>query len=138
MAISSDIVAAHGGRMWLESAKPGTTEFRFWLPVASAGAADQVEDGENGRPEIAVVDDQETVRTGARRDAAACTAMPWTFSISAEAFLNAGAGGEVGCVIADVRMPVMDGIELVREIQKRKLDVPVVLISGHADVPMAV
>ena len=50
LAISSDIVAAHGGRIWLESAKPGTTEFRFWLPVASAGAADEVEDGESGQP----------------------------------------------------------------------------------------
>ena len=50
LAISSDIVAAHGGRIWLENAKPGTTEFRFWLPVASAGAGDQVEDGESGQP----------------------------------------------------------------------------------------
>jgi signal transduction histidine kinase len=32
LAISSDIVAAHGGRIWLEATKPGTTEFRFWLP----------------------------------------------------------------------------------------------------------
>ena len=50
LAISSDIVAAHGGRIWLESAKPGTTEFRFWLPVASAGAEEEVEDGESGQP----------------------------------------------------------------------------------------
>jgi two-component system response regulator FixJ len=35
-------------------------------------------------------------------------------------------------------MPGMDGIELVRELGRRKLELPVVLISGHADVPMAV
>jgi two-component system response regulator FixJ len=35
-------------------------------------------------------------------------------------------------------MPGMDGIELVRELSKRGVDIPVVLISGHADVPMAV
>ena len=57
---------------------------------------------------------------------------------SGEAFLAAGSAAEAGCVIADVRMPGMDGIELVREIGRRKLDIPVVLISGHADVPMAV
>ncbi|MBX9757134.1 MAG: MASE1 domain-containing protein [Beijerinckiaceae bacterium] len=50
LAISSDIVAAHGGRIWLESSKPGTTEFRFWLPVASTGAEAEVEDGERGQP----------------------------------------------------------------------------------------
>jgi two-component system, LuxR family, response regulator FixJ len=57
---------------------------------------------------------------------------------SGEAFLSAASPAEAGCVIADVRMPGMDGIELVREISRRKLDIPVVLISGHADVPMAV
>ena len=41
-------------------------------------------------------------------------------------------------MVADVRMPGMDGIELVRELGRRKLALPVVLISGHADVPMAV
>jgi two-component system response regulator FixJ len=40
--------------------------------------------------------------------------------------------------VADVRMPGRDGIELVREIVRRGLPLPVVLISGHADVPMAV
>ena len=90
-----------------------------------------------GSPKIAVVDDQETVRT-ALGDMLGVYGYAVDLFESAEAFLNASAGAEVGCVIADVRMPVMDGIELVREIQKRKLDVPVVLISGHADVPMAV
>ena len=41
-------------------------------------------------------------------------------------------------MVADVRMPGMDGIELVRELARRKIALPVVLISGHADVPMAV
>ena len=43
-----------------------------------------------------------------------------------------------GCIVADVRMPGMDGIELVRELARRSISLPVVLISGHADVPMAV
>ena len=93
--------------------------------------------GKVGSPKIAVVDDQETVRS-ALGDMLGVYGYAVDLFESAEGFLNAAADGEVGCVIADVRMPVMDGIELVREIQKRKLDVPVVLISGHADVPMAV
>ena len=57
---------------------------------------------------------------------------------SADAFLTALEGGETGCIVADVRMPGMDGIELVRELARRGNPLPVVLISGHADVPMAV
>jgi two-component system response regulator FixJ len=58
---------------------------------------------------------------------------------SADAFLEKGGGKQRrGCVVADVRMPGMDGIELVRELSRRNIPLPVVLISGHADVPMAV
>lgn len=57
---------------------------------------------------------------------------------SAEGFLRSVDSLPHGCVVADVRMPGMDGIELVREIARRRVALPVVLISGHADVPMAV
>jgi two-component system response regulator FixJ len=57
---------------------------------------------------------------------------------SADGFLAALTGDEAGCIVADVRMPGTDGIELVRELARRRSPLPVVLISGHADVPMAV
>ena len=43
-----------------------------------------------------------------------------------------------GCVVADVRMPGMDGLQLMHELVQRSIRLPVVLISGHADVQMAV
>jgi C4-dicarboxylate-specific signal transduction histidine kinase len=49
LAISLDIVTAHEGRLWLESANPGTTEFRFWLPVETAGSV-ATEGVEIGQP----------------------------------------------------------------------------------------
>jgi two-component system, LuxR family, response regulator FixJ len=57
---------------------------------------------------------------------------------SASAFLEAVPATRPGCVVADVRMPGMDGIALVGEMARRGIGIPIILISGHADVPMAV
>lgn len=88
-------------------------------------------------PRLAVIDDQEAVRQ-ALGDMLGVYGYQVDLFDSADAFLAAPTAAEVGCVIADVRMPGTDGIEFVRELEKRGLDLPVVLISGHADVPMAV
>jgi two-component system response regulator FixJ len=57
---------------------------------------------------------------------------------SADSFLAIIDERQPGCIVADVRMPGTDGIGLVRELARRAIAMPVVLISGHADVPMAV
>ena len=57
---------------------------------------------------------------------------------SAQSFLNDLNPTKGGCIVADVRMDGIDGIELLHELSRRKIALPVVLISGHADVPMAV
>src|SRR6516162_8737547 len=57
---------------------------------------------------------------------------------SAEGLLQSLDPRQVGCIVADVRMPEMDGIELVHELSRRHVDNPVVVISGHADIAMAV
>jgi two-component system, LuxR family, response regulator FixJ len=57
---------------------------------------------------------------------------------SADRFLQELDQRNLGCVVADVRMPGTDGLGLVRELARRNLAFPVILISGHADVPMAV
>ena len=57
---------------------------------------------------------------------------------SAGAFLDALPEREVSCVITDVRMPGMSGIDLLRRLQELKIGVPVIVITGHGDVPLAV
>jgi len=57
---------------------------------------------------------------------------------SARAFLDVLPGAEAGCVITDVKMPEIDGLELVRSLRRRKPGLPVIVITGHADVPLAV
>ncbi|MCL6264673.1 response regulator [Craterilacuibacter sp. RT1T] len=57
---------------------------------------------------------------------------------SAEAFLIGRTRGEVACLIADVRMPGMNGLLLLGELQQRGIHWPVIFMTGHGDVPMAV
>lgn len=88
-------------------------------------------------PTIFIIDDQASVR-----DALGEMLNVFGFSVetfeSADRFLEVVTPAHAGCVVADVRMPGTDGIALVRELARRNLVLPVVLISGHADVPMAV
>jgi two-component system, LuxR family, response regulator FixJ len=58
--------------------------------------------------------------------------------VSAKAFLDVIPSVEGGCIITDVRMPDIDGIELLRRLKNLKVGWPVIVITGHADVPLAV
>lgn len=57
---------------------------------------------------------------------------------SADAFLTAAPPLVGACIVTDVRMPGRNGIELVEEVQRRCLRTPVIVITGHADVPLAI
>ncbi len=57
---------------------------------------------------------------------------------SAEAFMSAAVESDVSCVVSDVRLPKMTGIELHQEISQRFPSLPVILITGHGDIAMAV
>jgi two-component system response regulator FixJ len=60
-----------------------------------------------------------------------------TFGTAIE-FIERGAHGPPGCVISDVRMPGMTGLELLKRLHDRRDDFPMILLTGAADVPMAV
>ena len=57
---------------------------------------------------------------------------------SATGFMAQELGSIGGCIVSDVRMPGMDGLELLRNLTTRGVRVPVVIMTGHADVAMAV
>jgi two-component system response regulator TtrR len=93
-------------------------------------------------PEIVyVVDDDEAVRDSLRWLLESQGFRISTFD-SAERFLSslpAGTTGPItGCLIADVRMPGMSGTELHDELIRRGIQLPLIFITGHGSVPMAV
>jgi len=88
-------------------------------------------------PTVFVVDDHASVREALGEMLSVFGYAVKTYQ-SADAFLRTLDRGGAGCVVADVRMPGTDGISLVRELARRNVALPVILISGHADVPMAV
>ncbi|MGE5502879.1 MAG: response regulator transcription factor [Actinomycetota bacterium] len=87
--------------------------------------------------QIYVVDDSEDVRESL---AVLLEASGWRVRTYASAleFLEAVQPSWRGCIVADVRMPGMTGIEMQKELALRGIRLPVVIITAHADVPMAV
>jgi two-component system response regulator FixJ len=57
---------------------------------------------------------------------------------SAKTFLDALPDASLGCVITDIRMPGMSGVDLLRRLKELKVSVPVIVITGHGDVSLAV
>ena len=57
---------------------------------------------------------------------------------SAKTFVDALPDASLGCVITDIRMPGMSGIDLLRRLKELKVGVPVIVITGHGDVSLAV
>jgi two-component system response regulator FixJ len=57
---------------------------------------------------------------------------------SAKTFLDALPDASLGCVITDIRMPGMSGVDLLRRLKELKIGVPVIVITGHGDVSLAV
>jgi two-component system response regulator FixJ len=86
---------------------------------------------------VHLIDDDEAVR-----QAVAFLLTTSGFAVrvyeSAAGLLNALPSVQPGCVVTDVRMPGMDGLALQRELKARGVGLPVIVITGHADVPLAV
>jgi two-component system, LuxR family, response regulator FixJ len=86
---------------------------------------------------VHLIDDDEGVRQAL---AFLLTASGFAVRVheSAATFLDSIATVQPGCVITDVRMPGVDGLELQRQLKARRLGLPVIVMTGHGDVPLAV
>lgn len=84
------------------------------------------------RPVVYVVDDDEAAASSLQAVIAANELAVRVF-ISAEAFLESYTPSFSGCLLVDVRMTGMNGLELLRELNKRNSPLRTIMISGHAD-----
>jgi two-component system response regulator FixJ len=88
-------------------------------------------------PIVHVIDDDD-----AARDSLAflleMSGFPVKTYVSAVAFLDQIAEAEPGCIISDMRMPGLTGLDLLRDLQNRKVNWPVIVITGQGDVALAV
>ena len=86
---------------------------------------------------VHVVDDDEAMRDSMAFLLRAENFQVQTYADAAD-FLDALPKIQAGCVVTDVRMPGMSGIELLQRLRELKVTVPVIVVSGHGDVPLAV
>ena len=88
-------------------------------------------------PIVFIVDDDEAVRNSLRlllkSVGLAASALP-----TAQEFLSSYSADQPGCLVLDVRMPGMSGLELQQQLNVRGAVIPVIFITGHGDIPMAV
>jgi two-component system, LuxR family, response regulator FixJ len=91
----------------------------------------------SSEPVVHVIDDDEAMRDSLAFLLGSARLKVRTYA-SAVVFLKSTADVEPGCVITDVRMPDVSGVDLLRRLKAMDVSLPVIVITGHGDVPLAV
>ncbi|MCH8104239.1 MAG: response regulator transcription factor [Proteobacteria bacterium] len=86
---------------------------------------------------VFIVDDDEPVRSALRLLMKSVGHDAMTFT-SGDEFLASCKPGISGCLVLDIRMPGMSGLELQEKLREQGVNIPIIFITGHGDVPMAV
>jgi len=92
---------------------------------------------DNSKTTVFIVDDDEAVQQSLRLLVETVDANVETYG-SGQEFLEAYEPGRAGCLVLDVRMPGMSGLELQSKLVQEGINIPVIIVTGHGDVPMAV
>lgn len=89
------------------------------------------------QPIVHIIDDDEPVR-----DAISLLLdtvnLPHEEHESAQSFLNRADPSAAGCLVLDIRMPGMSGLDLQQHLLEKRIRIPIIFITGHGDIPMAV
>ncbi len=88
-------------------------------------------------PIVFVVDDDAAIREAVRKLISSVGLRVETFGSTAE-FLNAKRPAAPACLVLDVRLPDVSGLEFQRDLAQANVKIPIIFITGHADIPMTV
>jgi len=84
---------------------------------------------------VAIVDDDDSMR-GALHGLLKAVGLPAIAFASAEEFLNSGQQHQIACLIADIRMPGMSGLDLQARLNRERCRIPTIFITAHGDAKM--
>jgi len=90
-----------------------------------------------GAPVVFVVDDDPSVRSSLKFLLSTVGLQAESFD-SADAFLRKTLPDAPSCLVLDVRLPGLSGLDFQRELTARKITIPIVFLTGHGDIPMSV
>src|SRR5215472_9118153 len=91
--------------------------------------------GERGKKMVAVIEDDESYRKAVQRLLKSAGFSVQSFA-SAEDFLNSGRHRETACLITDIRMPGMSGLDLQAKLNGDRCPIPTIFITAHGDEQM--
>ncbi len=138
LSITRSILELHGGEIAAQNLDGGGASFRCTLPRhGRAGATRRPREGGMSAGIVYVVDDDASMRRSVERLLRSFGHRVETYS-SAQAFLEQPPVRDVGCLVLDLRMPGIDGLELQGRLAARGDELPVIFVSGHGDVPSSV
>jgi FixJ family two-component response regulator/signal transduction histidine kinase len=140
LAISRTIVAAHGGTLTVRATAGAGTTFRVELPSRppeDARATRPAAVPRRGTGSVFVIDDDPSMRRALERQLQGAGYRVETFG-SAQEYLARPARTGAACIVSDVRMPGLSGLDLQASLAEAGSELPIVFISGHGDVPTTV
>ena len=132
LSIARTIVETYGGKIWAENRSGGGAVFRFTLPL-SGSASGMTEPA----AVVHVVDDDAPFRTAVSRLLRA-SGYEVALYESGEQLLKNAPGDAPGCILLDVRMSGLDGLELQDRLRQMGSILPIVFLTGHGDLPTSV
>ncbi len=132
LSISHSIIENHGGKLWAINNNGYGATLQFTLPVPRETVRMI-----NSDPIVFVIDDDAAIREVIAKLISTMGLRVETFGSTA-GFLQHERPAAPSCLVLDVRLPESSGLELQRELAESGIEIPIIFITGHADVPMTV